>query len=101
MGDRVEHEKNISIHECKLESENDEHVTRFNVILNMNKELNSIKMPEYRKLYDGKPNEQLEISIIFNSNMKILENNKEEVFSHTSSVRTGFTAAIMGMKVLQ
>ena len=27
-------------------------------------------MPEYRKLYDGKPIEQLEILIIFNSNMK-------------------------------
>ena len=36
----------------------------------MNKELNSIKMPEYRKLYNGKPNEQIEILIISNSNMK-------------------------------
>ena len=67
----------------------------------MNKELNSIKMPEYRKLYDGKPNEQLEISIIFNSNMKILENIKEEVFFQTSSVRTWFTAAILGVKIMQ
>ena len=63
---------------CKLESESDEHVTRCTVISNMNKELKSIKMPEYRKLFDGKPNEQLDISRIFNSNMKLLENIKEE-----------------------
>ena len=44
----------------------------------MNKELKSIKMPGYRKLCDGNPNEQLEISQIFYSYLKILENIKEE-----------------------
>ena len=63
---------------CKLESESDEHVTRCTVISNMNKELKSIKMPGYRKPCDGNPNEQLEISQIFYSNLKILENFKEE-----------------------
>ena len=63
---------------CKVESESDAHIIECNVLLNMNKEVKSMKIPEYKKLYDGKPNEQLEITKMFNSNMKILENIKEE-----------------------
>ena len=73
--------KMYSTHECracKLERESDAHVTKCNVLLNMNKEIKSMKIPEYEKLYNGKPNEQLEISRIFSSNMKLLENIKEE-----------------------
>ena len=44
----------------------------------MNKEYKCIEIPEYEKLYTGNPNEQLQISKIFHSNLKILENIKEE-----------------------
>ena len=37
-----------------------------------------IQIPEYEKNYTGNPNEQLVLSQIFYSNLKILENMKEE-----------------------
>ena len=39
----------------------------------MNKEYDYIEIPDYEKLYTGSPNEQLGISRLFSSNMKILE----------------------------
>ena len=59
--------------------ESDEHVyDKCNVIMKMKKEVEISRKPEYEKLYSGNPNEQCEISRIFRSNMKILENIKEE-----------------------
>ena len=45
--------------------------------MKMNK-IEFIKRPEYGKIFDGNENEQYQISRIFSSNMKILENIKEE-----------------------
>ena len=44
----------------------------------VNKKYESIEVPDYEKIYEGNPKEQLEISRIFIRNMKILENMKEE-----------------------
>ena len=63
---------------CKKEYENDKHVTQeCSTLMRMNKEY-SIEVPDYEKIYEGNPKEQLEISRIFIRNMKILENMKEE-----------------------
>ena len=63
---------------CKLEPESDKHVLQCKTILKMNKDYKCIDIPKYEKLYTGNPNEQLQISKIFHSNLKILENIKEE-----------------------
>ena len=63
---------------CKIEMESDEHVYTCNEIMKMNKEIENIIRPEYEKLYYGNVNEQRQISRIFNSNMKIIQNIKEE-----------------------
>ena len=63
---------------CYREYENDKHVLECSTLLKMNKEYEFMKVPEYEKLYKGNPKEQLEISRMFMSNMKILENIKEE-----------------------
>ena len=63
---------------CYREYENDKHVLECTILLKMNKEYEDVKVPEYEKLYKGNPKEQLEISRMFMSNMKILENIKEE-----------------------
>ena len=63
---------------CRIESESDCHVLKCSKILKMNQEYENIEIPDYEKLYTGSPNEQLEISRIFSSNMKILENIKED-----------------------
>ena len=47
--------------------------------MSMNKEYGNMKIPDYDKLYTGNPNEQLEISRLYSSNMKILENIKEDI----------------------
>ena len=44
----------------------------------MNIDYKCIKVLAYEMLFTGNPNEQLEISQIFYSNLKILENIKEE-----------------------
>ena len=63
---------------CKIETENDQHVLQCNTLKEMNKEYKCIEIPEYEKIYTGNPNEQLLLSQIFYSNLKILENMKEE-----------------------
>ena len=64
---------------CKIESESDCHVLQCSKLLKMNKEYRNMKIPDYDKLFTGSPNEQLEISRLFTSNMKILENIKEDI----------------------
>ena len=67
-------------HECRachLENESDSHVLTCSAILRMKKE-QEVEIPKYELIYNGNPNEQLKISRIFNANMKILENIKEE-----------------------
>ena len=63
---------------CKLEPESDHNVLQCKTILKMNKDYKCIKVPAYEMLFTGNPDEQLEISQIFYSNLKILENIKEE-----------------------
>ena len=63
---------------CGKESESQEHILQCNVILQMNKEYDKMKIPEYEKLLDGNVDEQLILSKIFSSNMKIMEKLKSK-----------------------
>ena len=66
---------------CQKESESDQHVLTCKMISKINKDFEASKIPKYEKLYNGNPNEQLEISRIFFANMKILESFEEDHYN--------------------
>ena len=63
---------------CGKEDESQKHVLECDEILKLNKEYNKMEIPEYEKLLSGNVQDQLKISKIFNSNMKIMETLKNE-----------------------
>ena len=58
---------------CSKENKNQEHILQCKEILQMNKEYLINEIPKYEKLQNGDVCDQLLISTIFTSNMKLLE----------------------------
>ena len=58
---------------CGKINENQEHIIQCEEILQINKEYENIEIPEYEKIQNGDVSEQLLISKIFTSNMKVIE----------------------------
>ena len=62
---------------CGEEDENQEHVINCNVLLQMNPEYD-MKVRDYKLILHGNVDQQLQISRLFKSNMKILQKLKNE-----------------------
>ena len=62
---------------CNKENESQEHILQCNEILQMNKEYEINEIPKYEKLQNGDVSDQLLISKIFTSNMKVIEKLKK------------------------
>ena len=58
---------------CSKENESQEHILQCNEILQLNNEYEINEIPKYEKLQNGDVSDQLLISKIFTSNMKVLE----------------------------
>ena len=65
---------------CGKDDESQEHILKCIELVSMNKEIDVI--PNYEKLFDGKPHEQLDVAKVFKLNMvnreKIIKNRKEK-----------------------
>ena len=62
---------------CKTESESQRHILQCNILLQNNEQSKEMNIPEYERLFDGSVDEQLQLSKMFSSNMKILEKYKQ------------------------
>jgi hypothetical protein len=63
-------------HECEvcgLFDETQEHILNCKEILKMNEESGISEIPDYKRIFDGTVMEQVEISKLFNKNMKVIE----------------------------
>ena len=61
----------------KTESESRRHILHCNILLQNDEQYKEKYTPEYERLFDGSVDEQLQISKMFSSNMKILEKYKQ------------------------
>ena len=63
-------------HECEvcgLFDETQEHILNCKEILKMNEESGISEIPDYNRIFDGTVMEQVELSKLFNKNMKVIE----------------------------
>ena len=63
---------------CGNANETQEHKLQCEVILNMNKEYEQMKVIDYEKISSGNVEEQLTVSKLFKENMKIIDKLKKE-----------------------
>ena len=63
---------------CNEENENQQHVLQCSEIFKLNNDYSINEVPKYEKLHNGDVSEQLLLSKVFTSNMKVIEKLKKE-----------------------